>query len=139
MWSYTEILCYACSNFILFPTNTLIWIQSKHYFSEALVRQQIATILHEFNQSVERKKQNKTSRTKFSCIGINLIFPPLPAPGKPPINLKKANRSIYTLGKFHLYCNLIFFPKITSQTKWNWLDQGPPTLYCMIVMYGDVE
>ena len=64
---------------------------------------------------LRRHIKDKNNITKFSYVLVNLIFQLSLASGKPRIELKKVNRSINT-GKVSLYCNLIFFLKITSQS-----------------------
>ena len=67
------------------------------------------------DMALRRHKKDKNNITKFSYVLVNLIFQLSLASGKPRIELKKVNRSINT-GKVSLYCNLIFFLKITSQS-----------------------
>ena len=58
-------------------------------------------------------KKDTNNRTNLIYVRVNLIFQPSLATGKPRIELKKVNKSIYV----SLYFNLIFFPKIMSRSK----------------------
>ena len=69
-----------------------------------------------YPSKLRRPKKDTNNRTKLTYVRVNLIFQPSLATGKPRIELKKVNKSIYT-GKVSLYCNLIFVPKIISRSK----------------------
>ena len=87
-------------------------------YSEKNLNVKIVFEMREFKiypSNLRRHKKDKNNITKFSYVIVNLIFQLSLASGKPRIELKKVNRSINT-GKVSLYCNLIFFLKITSQS-----------------------
>ena len=111
------------------PVDRIFFLQVERTFLVRRVHQKLAFLTH-FIEGAIKNARITTRITKFTYFRVNLIFQPSLASGKPPIELKKANTSI-TLGKFRVYCNLIFFPKITSRSKTGRTrrrpDQGPHT------------